>query len=82
MLLILHTDFEQVFVTYVSTHLPSYLLLTYQLIWFLAHIHQLAIEEKKHNSHTKHILLQDQTYYFKGNAQFIYLCNPPKSGTS
>ena len=34
-----HTAFEQVFVAYVSTHLPTYLLLTYQLICFFAHIH-------------------------------------------
>ena len=29
--------FEQVFVAYVSTHLPKYLLLTRQLICFFAH---------------------------------------------
>ena len=39
MLLIFHTEYEQVFVAYVSTHLPTYLLLTYQLNCFLAYIH-------------------------------------------
>ena len=39
MLLIFNTDYEQVFVAYVSTHLPTYLLLTYQLICFFAYIH-------------------------------------------
>ena len=55
-------DFEQVFVAYVSTHFPTYLLVTYQFICFFAHIHELEI--KKHNSDTKHITLQDQTYCF------------------
>ena len=64
MLLTFHTDFERVFVAYISTHLPTYLLLTYQLICFFEHIHLLAIEEKKHNSDTNYIMPQDQTYYF------------------
>ena len=42
--------FEQVFVAYVSTHLPTYLLLMYQLIRFFVHFHQVAIIVKKHNS--------------------------------
>ena len=36
----------------------------YHLICFFSHIRYLATEEKKHNTQTKHILLQDQTYYF------------------
>ena len=64
MLLIFHTDFEQDFVADVSTHLGTYLLLTYQLICFVAQIHKLAIEEKNHNSNTLNTLTQDQAYYF------------------
>ena len=64
MLLIFHTDFEQEFVAYVSTHLGTYLLLPYQLICFAAHIHKLAIEENNHNSNTLNTLTQDQAYYF------------------
>ena len=64
MLLIFHTDFEQDFVADVSTHLGTYLLLTYQLICFVAHIHKLAIEENNHNSNTLNTLTQDQAYYF------------------
>ena len=55
---------ERAFVAYVSTHLPTYLLVMYHLICFFSHIRYLATEEKKHNTQTKHILLQDQTYYF------------------
>ena len=39
MLLTFYTDFEQVFVAYLSTHLPTYLLPMYQLISFFAYIH-------------------------------------------
>ena len=63
MLLTFHSNFEQVFVAYVSTHLFTYLLLMYQLICFFAHIHKLATEEKN-TIVTKHITAQDQTYSF------------------
>ena len=63
MVLIFNTDFSQAFVAYLSTHFPTYLLLTNQLIYFSAHILVLAIEEKN-NSDNKHIIIQDQTYCF------------------
>ena len=46
MLLVFHTNFEHVFVAYISTHLPIYLWLTYKLIFFFPHIRLLATEEK------------------------------------
>ena len=64
MLLTFHAEFDQVFVAYVSTYLPTYFLRTYQLICFFAYIHLLVIEEKKHHSGTRHVTPKDQTYCF------------------
>ena len=56
-----HTNFEQIIVAYVSTHLPLYFLLRINSIAFL---HIFTTEEKNHNSDIKHIMPQDQTYCF------------------
>ena len=61
MLLTFHSEFVQVFVTNVLTHLLMYFLCTYQIICFFTYS---LISEKKQHNDTKHVTPQDQIYCF------------------